>query len=1146
MTEKRQRKSLSALRPPLLNPLTPIKKASGSSSPVSLLSKRRALASQFPVPDVPSPTVSDVPSPVGSETAEVKRKPSIERLVQRARPRSLQKSARPSSIFGSWRSLSSVEDEEIALDRAPSQPSPVCSHPDFLSELAVSQVLLHGDIQTASGVFRKKSQYLVLTENHLVKIRSQSRASEIFPSIPSSMGRAAGVRHSRLSSNGSVHDLSTQGEAPQAIPLNHVVAVYRLDDGKPYFSIEISYIDEGSLQASNLILQLHDPREHDLWLSSIRGAAMNSRLKKPLLFPRQWIEYTARLLEQDADYDPNQMHMFRAVQRASKSGTARSSSDDLSKLTSNICILAVGVFKIHIIPLPKGPKTMSSTSLTEFTGSSHGIASLTEFTVAQDDDAFMLKFRLPLRQPQSIYLASSCVTDVALSFRRTAEFLRPKWPEQPFTWNVPKIMDEDFLPMPPIDEEHDALDRTLSAYCVAYGLDASLICYTVDTACEDGPAFHLGPKQDGGDFSVLELLAIFRALRYNESFGILSFAGTNLNDLQRLRDPFGYEHVAWRTRSGEQLKQHEEINSTLLVQEVRAIALNSVSLRRVDFSYCLNVKSSTRFGKDEDTGCGVCEGIFPMRARHATNIDWIILHGIALSETDIDYLFSAAIDQSCHFRAVDVGDCSLNERSLHTVLNALSHQGATLESLDISGNPARVEPDSLNLELLSYNFLRKIKLSNICKTSGAEALLNAENLIRWRLEEIDLSKTSLNEQSVDAIAVYLQSPQSETLRLLNLDRCQLTGSDVATLFESSQASPDSVRGLRMNVSSNRLGDGHDALVESIRRGMCPSQIVMQMIDYHDEGDFRRLLDAFTINTSVDYLDVSKVTLPSDATKTTCESLGRLLAFNCSMRYLDVSGEQTHLVASAFGPGLNSALIGLKHNSSLETLRIENQRLGLQGASTLASVLESNKVLRELRCENNEINLQAFTVLVNSCEHNQTLLCLSSMAKDRAWAQKKVDREIDNMRDNANLGLAAMSSTKATVKRTLGRTMTGQRSNNHPRASQGPRPADMEAVMGSLSDQWDHEVARLQDYLARNNNLLNGFSPMASEGSSSDRLGADKSLEKGIKDLSLEKTPKAELNRQLGEQWERSRREDMNEISDQEAEEADGPLEIGKV
>ena len=1036
--------------------------------------------------------------------------------MQKSRPRSIQKATRSSSIFTSWRSQTQIDEDEDGLSRTSSQPSSINLYSELLSTLTSAQVLLHGDVQTSSSVFRKKSQYLVLTDTHLVKVRSQSRASEVFPCIPSSMGRASGARHSRLSSNGSIHELHTQGDPLHAIPLNQIVAAYRLDDGKPFFSVELAYLDEDVMQASTLVLQLHDPKDHELWLSSIRGAAMNARLKDPLPFCQQLLEYTARTLEQAMDYDPHQLHMFRVVQRAKRSSGARSSSDDLTKLTSNVCILAIGVFRIHLIPLPRNTRTLSSTSLSDMGNIAHGLASLTEFAVAQDDDAFALRFRIPLRQCVSISLASSCINDIALSIRRTAEFLRPKWPEQPFTWNVPKVMDEDSLPIAPIHEDHEALNRTLAAYCAAYGLDASLIRYTVVPSYDDGPVFSLAPRLDGRKYTVLDLLAILRALRYNESFGSLSFAGINLDDLQRLKDPFGFEHVAWRTRSGEQLKQDEEKNSTLLVQEVRALALNSVSLRRLDFSDCLRLKSPSQISKEEDVGCGICEGLFPMCARNATNIDWVNLSGILLSETDIDYLFSTAIDRSCHFRAIDVGRCGLSERGMHTVLNALTYQSATLESLDLSGNPARLEAQSFNLDLLSFSFLRRINLSNISRTSKSDPLITAEVLINWKLEEVDLSKTPLNEESVDALAVYLQSPKSSSLRSLNLDQCQISGHDAATLFEASKSSTVPVRELRINISSNRLVNGHEAFVDIIRQSRCPSEVVMQMIDYNDERLFRQLLDALSVNTSINYLDLSKTTLPSDATQATCESLGRIFAFNSALTYLDISGEQTHLVASNLGPGLNSALVGLQHNSSIQILRIENQRLGLQGANTLATVLGGNKTLKELHCENNEINLQAFTVLVNSLACNETILYLPEMMMDRAWTQQKIDREVDSLRENSNSGTGPVSSTKATVKRTLGRTMTGQKSNHQRTSSGSMAAADLEAALVSLSGRWEKEAARLQEYLSRNFRLAHGL-PLEAPGTLAlDRPGSAGSLETAMRDFSLEKTPKTEFNRQLGE------------------------------
>ena len=657
MSEKRRRKSLSILRPPMA-PLTPIDEPSGPSSPASFLRKQRPQGLASPSSAVSSPTSSEYSSTGSSTPLDLRPKSSMDRLVQRARPKSLQKSGRPSGLFGSRRGLPNHDEDEATLTRTTSHPSSVHSQSDYLSSLAASQVLLHGDVQTASGMFRKRSQYLVLTDTHLIKFRTQTRASELFPTIPPSLGRASGIRHSRLSSSGSTHDLHTQNEGLQSIPLNQIVAIYRLDDGKPYFSIEIFHLDEDSFQESSTILQLHDPRDHDLWLSSVRGAALNARLKDPMPFSQQLVEYTARVLEQDLDYDPHQFHMFRVVQRASRSGGgARSSSDDLTKLTSNICILAIGVFKLHLVPLPRNHKTLSSTSLTDLGGISYGLAALSAFTVAQDDDSFYLRFRIPLRSGISLSIASSYVNDIALSARRTADYLRPKWPEQPFTWNVPKVMDEDFLPIPPIDEDYEALNRTLSAYCAAYNLDASLIRYTVFADVEDAPAFCLEARADGRKYNVLELLAVLRSLRYNESFHTLSFAGVPLDELQRLRDPHGSEHVAWRIRFGEPLDQEEQSNFTLLVQEVRALALNSTSLRRLDFSHCLSPTSTSALRKGEDQGCGICEALFPMCVKQATNIDWVILTGIHLSETDLDYFYSAVIDRSCHFRAIETGHC---------------------------------------------------------------------------------------------------------------------------------------------------------------------------------------------------------------------------------------------------------------------------------------------------------------------------------------------------------------------------------------------------------------------------------------------------------------------------------------------------------
>ena len=199
--------------------------------------------------------------------------------------------------------------------------------------------------------------------------------------------------------------------------------------------------------------ELSDPRESELWLSNIRTAIQNTRIMEPLPFAQKTIEYTARVLEQERDYDPQHFHMFKVVQRASKSG-GRSSSDDLTKLTTIICILAVGVYKVHLIPLPKSTRTASNTSLSDMVGCSHGIMTLTSLYVQSFDDTFQLNFRIPLRHQSPLFLASSCVHDIALWIRNAADFLRPNFLEQPFTWNVPQSLDDELLPVASDGEDH--------------------------------------------------------------------------------------------------------------------------------------------------------------------------------------------------------------------------------------------------------------------------------------------------------------------------------------------------------------------------------------------------------------------------------------------------------------------------------------------------------------------------------------------------------------------------------------------------------------------------------------------------------------------------------------------------------------------
>lgn len=1117
----RRRKSLSIFRPNLSS-LTPIRDAPPSNtSPKETATLKKKLR--------PSSIFSSSPTNTSTSPLSASSLPENASLSPQNRPRTLQKSNRPSSIFGSLRSNQSLQDDDEALVRADTGITDGQEEHGTTIEAEKMTLLHHGEVQMAGSMFRKRSQYLVLTNTHLLRFKTQAKASEMFPEIPSSMGRSNSIRHSRMSSGGSTQDAHLLADAHAAILLKNVVAAYKLDDGRPYFTIELAHYDEASNQASTMSMQLNDPRDSEVWLMSMRAALTKHRLTETMPFTRREIEYVARAVEADADYDPNHFRMFMVVQRATKSG-GRSSSDDLGKLMSNIYYFVIGLQKIHLVPLPKANKSASSTSLVEASGSSHGLMCLSSVYVQSFDDAFQLGFRTPLQPQSSLHLASSSANDVALCVRQAAEYLRPNWTEQPFIWNVPDNLEEALLPVPESDEDNMCFDRTLTAYCVAYRIDPSNIRYTVNYSCEDGPEFELfepgNPRRPR--YTSLELLAILRALRYNETFHSIAFRQTKLDALHGLYDRCGSEHFMWSTKSGQSIKLPRLERTPVMVQELQCLALKSQRLRRVDFSNSLS-RRARDIDMAKDSGSGICEALFPLCLLQYTNIDWIVLNGIALAEVDLEYLYAASIKRVSHLRAVEFARCGLDTDMMKISLQGLSHQGDTLESIDLSSNPAMIHPDFLEKSLANMKRLRSLNLSRIHVDTTLDALISVSALTRWKLEFLDVSGTKLNAQSVEAISAYLLTRQSDTLKELRMQQCQLTGDDLATILESMADGRDEPRELHLVVSENRFEKGHSKIVDTVKRSITPTHLTMQMLEYSKEKNFRDLLSAVAANKSLKYLDISRTSVPYDASTATCEQLRLMFENNTTLEELNISGEQAHLEAVTLGRGLPEALQGLESNTSLKVLRIENQALGLPGASALASAIERNNTLVELHCDANEISLQAFTSLVNALKINKSLLYVPLMDHDRAWSRSKIDREVSSMLSKneattnpAPVNTSTTSRTTAALRKTLtgGRSLSARSTERQLDPVPGFTQQDVRAAVDSLDHTWDAMLARLQSYLSRNYSLANGlpFDENMNEqliSPNNSRPATSGGLYTALNRARSERTPTMEFDRQLG-------------------------------
>lgn len=956
------------------------------------------------------------------------------------------------------------------------------------------------------------------------------------------------------------------------MPLRQIVAVHKLDDGKPYFAIEICYLDEESTQASAMMLQFGEPDDRDIWLQALRSAANQIRLRDTNPVSVFNSKNAARSVERENDYDPANYAIYKIVQRQStKSG--RSSTDDLSKIASTVCFLAIGIHKVHIMPLVKATARTSSPSLlSNSSQGSYGTLTLTSIRLHVSDDKFELTFRQPLGRPKTLYLASLASHDIAIRLHHVENVLRPEIGQRLYKFIVPPEVDDQLAP--PVDsevEEHCCFERTLTAYCIAYDVNPSKICYTIDYTCEDAPRFQLLPLANSRrkEYSAAELLAVMRALRYNETFGSISFSGVHLDVLNGLNDSYGSELACSKTKKGTPIRLTEEelSRSCLLVQEIRALAATNKKLRRFDFSSCITTKPPEYTDDAEfrpvDIGCGIVEALFPLCKHQTTNVDWIALNGIHLSETDLDYLVGAAVDKACHFRAIELSRCSLTDRTLSLVLDALRAQENTLESLDISGNNARISPAIFDSQINVFGFIRKLNLSYTSRTSGPEPLLSAETLLSWRLDELKLTGTTLNENSIRALAEYLRHPQSDALHELHMDHAYLSGADIAILLQAMKHGSHQPRNLHLDISHNNVTKDYDQLAKAISAGQSPTHLTMRAIEYRDETVFRHLINALRKNRSILYLDLSRASLPSDASEDTSQALEQLFAENDTLEELDISGEDSRLETSRFGVGLNRALKGLRHNKSLHTLRVQFQRLGLPGASILADVLKENRTLRELHCEHNEIPLSALTDMINALGKNTTLVFLPVMSESRVAALKHTEAEVKHIRDETPMSPTKSPSSPvgkthhfgmrkglANVKKNVNRTASAytpsfpsfpsaHRSTSTPAPSTthtfqsssktklhtaSPMSApltqlsdqDIQAALRLVAESWDRQQYRLQQYLHRNWCIMQGIpTAMEIEEEEFERPSSVGSLSKLIERVRLESTPTAEKELDFG-------------------------------
>jgi hypothetical protein len=164
--------------------------------------------------------------------------------------------------------------------------------------------------------------------------------------------------------------------------------------------------------------------------------------------------------------------------------------------------------------------------------------------------------------------------------------------------------------------------------------------------------------------------------------------------------------------------------------------------------------------------------------------------------------------------------------------------------------------------------------------------------------------------------------QSSALRELRLDHCYLSGKDVALLLHSMIETPGKARELHFDVSENNIEEYLDELTNAIRSGLAPSSMTIRLIEFEKESDFRNLIHALARNNTIRHLDISRASLPCEASADTCQALEWMFSDNETLEWLDISGEDSRLETTKLGVGINKALRGLEKNRTLRVLLVK--------------------------------------------------------------------------------------------------------------------------------------------------------------------------------------------------------------------------------
>ena len=841
-------------------------------------------------------------------------------------------------------------------------------------------------LEPDSQLLKTKKAYLVVTTDYLVKVKCHAHMLALFPQI-------SGVPTKSENAN-------PPSEPLLVIPVSGLVSVFVSESPRPSFGAEVWWRTLSGVAFNHTTFFFSLPTERNEQLQHIFRAMRSSSSDENEFVRRSYdvTELVSKIHEtEEPMFKHQKLEIFPVVPRGltRKDYISITKSEDGGKKSQegSAFYLVVGAHLCHLVEIQRGKGGEANCQHRSF-----GIVTLESFKGdwVYHQERFNITFREPFQPSATLELASRYYRQIIRVFGTADRFLKPLWP---LMWHTFEIFHISGLKEPQYlvsKEDFGSVKRTLDAYLTAYRCGP--VEWEINWKTKFAPEFRLLPTKNG--YSPSQLLAVLRALRYNDYFNSLSFRDVDLSVLWGADETGAKKpNVAYLSRSGVTLKPDEmDIlrASPVLHQEFHALAYCSETIRHINFANTSkSYVSRVKLGKSLSPTLQFLTPILNLLRFDITKCTHLNLSSNLLSGLDIQELSEAMKEGK--IQSLDVSGCGLDDMGLRDVVVAPILDGPQpLESLNISGNPGRLAAYVVPQMIENLAELRVLNMHGSLKGEMASPILPAPALDYLQyLEELDISKFKINNETFDDLELFLYNRaqkidrgEPSRFQKLVLNHCGITGTQAARLLKAIGEN----HGLELSISGNPLEDGINDLAAAIRASTTPAGLIMDMVEFYEESNYILLIRALC-KTKHLYLLSLVGTAPTPDPDEPCnpeivQAFAELFTRNISIRCLDISGFCERLEDGQLSKGFGSSLAALVKNNTLTHLRIRSQKLH-EDAGTLGRILRENKTLIAFDCQDNEYNFTSLQFLVSCLKENTKLLDFPVSKRDRKKIWKNI-------------------------------------------------------------------------------------------------------------------------------------------------------------